>query len=153
MNRVTVSSTPILRAVLIWGAVVGVTVVIGSAVVGDAVEFSVRDHGPGVPSDQRVRIFERFQRGPDDARGDEAHGRAAGSGLGLAIVQTIARGHGGTARVSDAPGGGAMFVISVPLGDRGMPRSAAPRIHPPLGTDPGDVASSPHDDGAPWHRS
>lgn len=37
MNRVTVSSTPILRAVLIWGAVVGVTVVIGSAVVGAVV--------------------------------------------------------------------------------------------------------------------
>jgi len=131
-------------------------IVIGSAVVGDSIEFSVRDHGPGVPDGDKARVFERFQRGGERDGGDGADGaapHAPGSGLGLAIVQTIARGHGGLARVGDAPGGGAVFVISVPLGARGMPRPAAPRLPATPTTNPVDAAASSHDDGAPWPRS
>lgn len=72
--------------------------------------LTVTDHGPGVQREHRERIFERFWRSPD-ARG------TSGSGLGLAIVRRIARDHGGTAYVEDAPGGGACFVLNLPVGE------------------------------------
>ena len=81
---------------------------IGSREHGQHIEFWVRDHGPGVPDDAKSIVFERFHRG------DDHH---AGSGLGLNIVQVIARAHGGSARVEDAEGGGAVFIIAVPLAE------------------------------------
>ncbi|MGX1703051.1 sensor histidine kinase [Microbacterium sp. NPDC055357] len=81
---------------------------IASRVAGDALEISVRDHGPGVADDAKPHVFDRFHRGAD------AHERS-GSGLGLHIVQVIARAHGGSVRVADAAGGGARFVIALPL--------------------------------------
>ncbi len=74
----------------------------------------VVDHGPGVPADERDRIFDRFRRG-HDAR------RRAGSGLGLAIVRQAAHAHRGTVTVEDTPGGGATFVLRLPVasGDAG----------------------------------
>ena len=65
----------------------------------------VEDDGPGIPADQRDRVFERFVR-LDGAR-DRTSG---GSGLGLAIVSAIARRHGGTATVEDGPAGARMVV-------------------------------------------
>lgn len=82
--------------------------VIGSNVEDGRLALWVRDYGPGVPDDEKKAVFERFRRG----RGRE---RSAGSGLGLNIVQVIARAHGGKARVTDAPGGGALFTIVIPL--------------------------------------
>lgn len=70
-------------------------------------ELSVADEGPGVPPQDRERIFERFARGEQDDR-------SPGAGLGLAIVRTIAEGHGGSVRVLETPGGGATFVLTVP---------------------------------------
>ncbi|WP_405373896.1 MULTISPECIES: ATP-binding protein [unclassified Microbacterium] len=83
----------------------GGEIVMGSRVVPGAVEFWVRDHGPGVPDEAKSLVFERFHRGQDEN---------SGSGLGLNIVQVIARAHGGSARVADAQGGGAVFLLSVP---------------------------------------
>lgn len=80
--------------------------VIGSDVDAHRLALWVRDYGPGVPDGERKAVFERFHRGSDGT---------AGSGLGLNIVQVIARAHGGAARVTDAPGGGAVFEITVPL--------------------------------------
>ncbi|WP_214465646.1 sensor histidine kinase [Microbacterium flavescens] len=69
----------------------------------------VEDDGPGVPPDQRERVWERF------VRLDEARSRdAGGSGLGLAIVAEIARAHGGSVRLDDAALGGARFTLSLP---------------------------------------
>lgn len=87
----------------------GGDLVFGVRLRGETLDFFVRDHGPGVPADQRERIFERFHRGAaDDGRG--------GSGLGLNIVAAIAHNHGGTASVRDpAEGPGAEFVLSIPL--------------------------------------
>ena len=65
----------------------------------------VSDRGPGVPPEDRARVFERFWRG----RGE----RQAGAGLGLAIVAEIARAHDGTVEVGDAPGGGAIFTLKL----------------------------------------
>jgi len=69
--------------------------------------LTVSDDGPGVPPADRVRVFERFWRG--------AGTRRTGAGLGLAIVAEIARAHGGTVVVDDAPGGGARFVLALQL--------------------------------------
>ena len=65
---------------------------------------------PGVPADQRERIFERFVR-LDEARARDD--RLSGSGLGLSIVATIAGRHGGTCRVDDSATG-ATFVLRLP---------------------------------------
>jgi len=70
--------------------------------------LSVRDHGPGVPPADRPHIFERFYR--------SAASRALpGSGLGLAIVEQTALSHGGSIRVDEAEGGGAVFILTLPL--------------------------------------
>jgi signal transduction histidine kinase len=76
---------------------------------GSAV-LSVSDDGPGVPVEDRGRIFERFVR-LDEAR-DRVHG---GFGLGLAIVADLSRAFGGTIEISDAEGGGAVFNMQMPL--------------------------------------
>ena len=65
---------------------------------------------PGRAPELRERIFERFARGA----GDTAAG--GGSGLGLAIVRAVAEAHGGRVELLDAEGGGARFVVSLPLG-------------------------------------
>ncbi len=76
---------------------------------GRRAQVAVADRGPGVPPDQRERIFEPFARLPGGRREDR------GSGLGLAIARQIAEIHGGTLTVDEAPGGGAHFVLELPL--------------------------------------
>jgi len=76
---------------------------------GRRAQIAVSDEGPGVPADQRERIFEPFARLPKSRR------ESRGSGLGLAIARRIAELHGGTLTVDDAPGGGARFVLDLPV--------------------------------------
>jgi signal transduction histidine kinase len=87
---------------------------------GARVRFAVIDDGPGIPADQRERIFERFHR--TDASRTRAVG---GAGLGLAIVLAIAEAHGGSARALPAPGGGARSEIELP-GLHAAPAAAEP---------------------------
>jgi len=89
----------------------------------DQVIFHVRDHGPGVPLEERQQIFERFVRGRDAIAGPHA-----GSGIGLAVVQSLMLGMGGEVAVSDAPGGGADFQLRVPLLADEPPASPAPGV-------------------------
>ncbi len=86
---------------------------------GERVRFVVEDDGPGIPPEQRDRVFERFHR-VDQAR-DRASG---GTGLGLAIVAAIAAAHGGRARVRNSPLGGALVELELPgfHAARGRPR-------------------------------
>ncbi len=84
-----------------------VTVTVAEA--GRRAQVAVRDQGPGVPADERERIFEPFARLAGRRR------ESRGSGLGLAIARRIAVLHGGTLTVEDAPGGGARFVLAIPL--------------------------------------
>ncbi len=67
--------------------------------------ISIRDHGRGIPHENRELIFQRFKR---------ADRRGGGAGLGLSIVKRTAEAHNATIDVSDAPGGGAMFSIRFP---------------------------------------
>ena len=69
----------------------------------------VNDRGPGVPLSQRERIFEPFYRLPG------ASEREGGVGLGLALVKSITQRHMGTVRCEDRPGGGASFVVELPM--------------------------------------
>ncbi len=83
-------------------------------VVGENVQIIVADSGPGVPADQRERIFERFGR-------IEAGNRASapGFGLGLSLVAEHVRLHGGRVWVTDRVDGerGARFVVQLPIGE------------------------------------
>jgi signal transduction histidine kinase len=82
---------------------------------GQGARLCVADRGPGVPEEERERIFEPFYRPP--GRPESA---ASGVGLGLALVRQIARHHGGDARCVPRDGGGTRFEVDlgVPLGRR-----------------------------------
>ena len=75
----------------------------------------VCDRGPGVPLELQERIFEPFYRLPG------ATERDGGVGLGLALVKSIAQRHGGRAYCENNPGGGACFVVELPLGSKRQP--------------------------------
>jgi two-component system OmpR family sensor kinase len=79
---------------------------------GAEAQLAVIDHGPGIPVEERERVFDRFAR-PDAAR-DRIHG---GAGLGLAIVKEVVLSHGGEIAVAETPGGGATFTMSLPTAD------------------------------------
>ncbi len=73
------------------------------------VTLSVRDHGPGLPTDSPEQLFERFWRAdPGRERG------RGGAGLGLAITRAVVEAHGGSIRARQASGGGAEFLVSLP---------------------------------------
>jgi signal transduction histidine kinase len=75
---------------------------------GDALRIEVRDHGPGIATEDRQRIFDKF------FRGHNADG-TPGSGLGLAIARSLVTLHGGTLEYEENPGGGSAFVTILPL--------------------------------------
>ena len=79
---------------------------------GAYVEMTVSDRGPGIDAAERARIFEPFYRGRDASRA------WTGSGLGLAIVKGFVEANGGTITVRPRPGGGASFVVCLPVTDR-----------------------------------
>lgn len=70
---------------------------------GGPFRITVRDYGSGVPSNMRDKLFQPFFTT-----------RENGTGLGLANVKKIAEYHGGTASFEDAPGGGALFTVTIP---------------------------------------
>ena len=70
--------------------------------------FEVEDNGPGIPAEERERVFDRFYRGETAAEG--------GSGLGLAIVRRVAERHGGRVELLEGSGGrGLLARIRLPL--------------------------------------
>jgi two-component system OmpR family sensor kinase len=85
----------------------------------DRIRFVVEDNGPGIPPDQRERVFDRFHR-TDSAR-DRASG---GTGLGLAIVDAIVKAHGGHARASQSSVGGARIELELPRFKAADPRAS-----------------------------
>jgi signal transduction histidine kinase len=77
------------------------------------VVITIADDGPGIPAQDRARVFERFVRlDPTRTRS------SGGSGLGLSIVEQIVRSHDGTVAVGDAAHGGAVFTLTLPLGQQ-----------------------------------
>ena len=82
------------------------TVVVEVTQTANGPTMSVTDNGPGVPADQRERIFEPFVRLPRSPRD--------GTGLGLAIVRRTIESHGGTITCDPSPAGGARFTLRLP---------------------------------------
>jgi signal transduction histidine kinase len=77
---------------------------------GANVIISVRDHGAGVPENFKPRMFEKFARA--ETSGPR---RNEGSGLGLSITKGIVTRLGGALRFADAPGGGTLFQVELPV--------------------------------------
>ncbi len=85
------------------------TIAVAVEAEGGTARLIVEDRGPGVPAEERERIFEGY------ARGSAATARAVGgSGIGLTVVRAIAERHGGGVCVEAPPEGGARFVVSLP---------------------------------------
>jgi len=78
-------------------------IVVSTRAADGSAEVSVSDDGPGVPAENRERIFQRF-----------VTTRAGGSGLGLSTSREIAQAHSGTLKLLDTEGGGATFVLRLP---------------------------------------
>lgn len=89
-----------------YGCKAGDRIQVGGERRGDKVRFYVRDHGPGIPTEERGRIFEVFFRGTTGKH-------KQGTGIGLATVQKIARLFDGSAWVEETPGGGSTFWIEM----------------------------------------
>jgi two-component system sensor histidine kinase CreC len=86
------------------------TVRVSAAVEWDRVTVAVTDEGPGIPDFALDRIFERFY-----SLGRPGTGRKS-TGLGLNFVREVAKSHGGTVRVANRPGGGALAELTLPRG-------------------------------------
>jgi two-component system, OmpR family, sensor histidine kinase KdpD len=86
----------------------GTTILISATAAADVLSLVVADDGPGLPSGDPERLFEKFSRGHSESN-------SVGVGLGLAICRAAARLHGGDVRAGDNPGGGARFEINLPV--------------------------------------
>jgi signal transduction histidine kinase len=114
----------------------GQSVVVGCGRAGKPVRFWVDDEGTGIAPSDRRRIFRPYYRRKRDARS-----AVAGSGIGLAVVRELASLHGGRVWVEDGTGGGARFVVELPVqvARSGAPASA-PRADAGRRAEPGDGA-------------
>ncbi len=77
---------------------------------GDAIEVTIDDDGPGIPSEQREEVFKPFYR-LDSSRNPDG----GGTGLGLTIARDVMRGHGGDLRIEEAPAGGVRARLRLPV--------------------------------------
>ncbi len=113
-----------IRNLLANALAVADTVVIEVTATPHGSTLVVTDNGPGIPADQRERIFDPFVR--------LAAGPRGGTGLGLAIVRRTIEAHGGTTTCDPAPDGGSRFTLRLPTDGSPAPQSAvgaaAPRI-------------------------
>jgi len=85
---------------------------------GETAVVEVSDGGPGLATDDAVRVFERFYR-VDPSRSRSS----GGTGLGLSIASAVVEAHGGRIEVGTTPGGGATFTVSLPLASQPAPVS------------------------------
>jgi signal transduction histidine kinase len=88
----------------------GEPIMVGSAVVDGEARLWVKDRGAGIPVAEQARIFERFRRGPGEARTE-----GEGAGLGLSIVKAIVDAHHGRVELESGAGQGATFTIVIPV--------------------------------------
>ena len=80
------------------------TIGVRTSRVDDFAELSISDNGPGIPEDTLKKVFEPFFTS-----------KAEGMGMGLSIARTIVEAHDGRIWAENRPGGGALFVIKLPL--------------------------------------
>ena len=75
---------------------------------GDFVVVRIRDYGPGIPEDEIPLVKKKFYKGSSKARG---------TGIGLAVCDEIVEMHGGTLTLENAPGGGTVVTVRLPIGE------------------------------------
>ncbi len=97
----------------------GQTVRVRAGLRGLALRISVDDRGPGVPWEERARVWAPYHRLARDAEG-----AAGGSGIGLAVVKDLVELHGGRVGVGEPPGGGARFWLELPYAMHAGPSPA-----------------------------
>jgi signal transduction histidine kinase len=88
----------------------GQTITVGSEIAGDVARIWVEDEGPGIPHEDRRRVWDpyvRLNRATESATG--------GSGIGLSVVRELVALHGGRTRAEGSPGGGARVLVELPL--------------------------------------
>jgi two-component system sensor histidine kinase KdpD len=85
----------------------GAPISVVARAVDDAVELRIIDHGPGIPPEDRERVFDEFYRGGDRRA-------TAGTGLGLAIVKALTEAQRGAAHLEVTDGGGTTLVLTFP---------------------------------------
>ncbi len=96
-------------------------IILRAVVEGSTIRLSISDTGPGIPTQDLPRIFERFYRA------DKARSRAVGgTGLGLSIVKHIAQRHGGSVEAASEVGRGTEITVSLPIAG---PRSVTESSH------------------------
>lgn len=130
----------------------GTPVELSVGVDGTDAVLMVRDHGPGIPPSERLRVFERFYRA-DAARG-RIHG--GGNGLGLAIVAAIIRAHDGRVGITETDGGGATFVVRLrraPTTEQDSPEQDSPEQDSPEQDSPERPVGSQESSSLPWGSS
>ncbi len=77
---------------------------------GGWLEVTVDDRGPGIPEEERLRVFERFRR-------LDGHRQSPGTGIGLYVVKALVEAHGGTITIENGPdGAGSRFRVRLPMG-------------------------------------
>jgi PAS domain S-box-containing protein len=113
--------------------------------IAGGVKVTVHDHGPGIPADALDSVFDRFTR---LERTDADHG--TGTGLGLPIVRQIVRMHGGRVWAGNAPDGGAVLTVELPLSSE---HEEDDRLPPPVGGGLGWGPSLDHTPGTDATRA
>ncbi len=108
----------------------GQTVRVGLNRTDGVARLWVEDEGPGVPVSERERIWKAYRRLDRDVKG-----KVPGSGIGLAVVSELASLHGGRVWVEGGPGGGARFVVELPLAERPATSGYAPVAEGPATSD------------------
>ncbi len=97
----------------------GSVVEVATRVRGGRIVVSVRDGGPGVPLEERSKLFQRY--------GQTKQSKADSTGLGLFVAKTVLEAHGGSVRAEFPPGGGSMFELEFPLPEMPATTACAPR--------------------------
>jgi two-component system, OmpR family, sensor kinase len=112
--------------------------------VGDDARIEVHDRGPGMPTGEARRVFERFYRA------DPARARSSGgSGLGLSIVSAIVAAHGGTVSADSEPGQGMTVTVRLPTAVPPDPETTAAPSPAAAPTDPAPTDPAPPDPAPP----
>jgi two-component system sensor histidine kinase GlrK len=84
--------------------------------------LDVTDSGPGIPADERGKIFEAFYQGKTPQGG-----HVKGTGIGLSVVTEFVNAHGGSIEIFDAKAGGAHFRVRLPMRQSTVAAAASPR--------------------------
>ena len=99
----------------------GQTITVGSEISGGIARIWVEDQGPGIPHEDRRRVWEPYVR-----LNRTAESATGGSGIGLSVVRELVELHGGRTRAEGTPGGGARVLVELPLNQSEQPTGPTP---------------------------